>query len=223
MYEAIFLSDIHLGLTKKEEKIFSLLKNIETKNIFLVGDIISFSVDKPNKILDEFFQIIKNKNSKIYYLLGNHEKENLNFQNLESYYKDIELLNKYIFNFKDKKIFIEHGDSFHYKDPFNRAVKKFMLNYKIKVYKNSKNTYPKVRKSYYKIKPLIKFFLYKSYINYMVKLAKQNSCNVVICGHLHSPDIKKIKNITYYNCGDWLKNNSYLVLKETGDIELKTL
>jgi len=46
----------------------------------------------------------------------------------------------------------------------------------------------------------------------------------VICGHIHTPENKKIKVkdrfIHYLNCGDWIENNSYIVY--TDKFELKS-
>ena len=221
MYNAVFISDVHLGTTKNAKELLKFLETIETKKLFLVGDMISFVVYKPSKELDEFFNIIKNGKWEFIYLIGNHEKENLNLQSsLAKYYKDIKLQDRYIYKYKNRTILIEHGDSFHYKDFINRAIKKVMLKSKIKLYKQNKTNYPKYRGIYYKVKPIIKFILYKPYIKYMTKQAKKYGCNTVICGHLHQPEIKKISNISYINCGDWIKNRSYVVLKSSGELEL---
>jgi len=222
MYSAVFISDVHLGTMQNSQKFFELLKTIKCEKLFLVGDMISFVVDGPTKELDEFFAILEQKDCELIYLCGNHEKENLNLHTrLKKYYKNIKLYDRYIYKHKDKKILIEHGDSFHYKDVINRAIKKAMLKSKVKLYKNDRANYPKYRGLYYKVKPVIKFVLYKSYINYMVKQAKKEHCSSVICGHLHQPEIKKIASIEYLNCGDWLKSYTYITLSQNGEFKLQ--
>ncbi|NPA27811.1 MAG: hypothetical protein GXN91_02000, partial [Epsilonproteobacteria bacterium] len=115
----------------------------------------------------------------------------------------------------------EHGDSFHYKDPINRFIKKKMFECKLSLYKRDKRRYPKIRNLYYIIKPLLKFVLYHSFINYMVKRARERGCEAIVCGHLHLPQIKEIKGIKYINSGDWVKHLSYIVEDKDGEFKLK--
>ena len=221
MYNAVFISDVHLGTSQNSKEFLAFLRELKCKRLFLVGDIISFIVDTPNSELDELFDILKSKECEVVYLCGNHEKENLNVHSrLKHYYKEINLQDRYIYKFKNKNILIEHGDSFHYKDILNRTIKNIMVKYKVKIYKKDRAHYPTYRSLYYKIKPLIKMVLYKSYIRYMVKQAKRFKCNCVVCGHLHQPNIQKISNIEYINCGDWLKSCSYVALGEDGEFKL---
>ena len=223
MNNAVFISDVHLGTMENFDIFLEFLTTIETQKLFLVGDMISFVVDSPNKELDEFFAILEQKDCELIYLCGNHEKENLNLHiKLKKYYKNIKLHDRYIYKFKNKKVLIEHGDSFHYKDAINRGIKNVMLKFKVRLYKKNRTNYSKYRGLYYKIKPAIKQVLYKSYIRYMVNQAKKYNCNSVVCGHLHQAQIKKISNIEYINCGDWLKSCSYVVLCDNGEFKLKS-
>ena len=43
-----------------------------------------------------------------------------------------------------------------------------------------------------------------------------------ICGHIHSPTIRDICGVAYYNSGDWVESNSALVEDFSGKIELIT-
>jgi predicted phosphodiesterase len=42
----------------------------------------------------------------------------------------------------------------------------------------------------------------------------------VICGHIHRPEISKLNNVTYCNCGDWVESCSALVEHHDGSLEL---
>jgi hypothetical protein len=44
----------------------------------------------------------------------------------------------------------------------------------------------------------------------------------VICGHIHSPAIRKIGSIDYYNSGDWVESCSALLEDFEGKITLVT-
>jgi UDP-2,3-diacylglucosamine pyrophosphatase LpxH len=223
MNRAIFVSDAHLGSSKRGEEFLEFLKEVECKRLFLVGDLIDVVCDKPEPILDEFFNIIKNKECEVFYFLGNHEKENPHIEELrEHYFQDIKTYDSYIYNGVKHKIFIEHGDSFHNKDIFNKALKFSLKKLKELLFKNKTKKAKLARKKgiYYKIKPIIREILYNSFIKYMTNQAKANNCNTVICGHLHHPLIKP-GNPTYINCGDWLKTKSYVIEDNNGELKIK--
>jgi UDP-2,3-diacylglucosamine pyrophosphatase LpxH len=42
----------------------------------------------------------------------------------------------------------------------------------------------------------------------------------VICGHIHTPEIKEINDITYMNDGDWVESCSALVENMDGTWEI---
>ena len=58
--------------------------------------------------------------------------------------------------------------------------------------------------------------------NEMVRQAKKRNCDTVVCGHIHTPADKIIKDIHYLNCGDWIENNSYIIY-DNEKFELKQL
>jgi UDP-2,3-diacylglucosamine pyrophosphatase LpxH len=55
----------------------------------------------------------------------------------------------------------------------------------------------------------------------VVKYAEKNKVSSILCGHIHSPVIKKIGGITYYNDGCWVENCSAIIEYDDGSIELK--
>ncbi len=223
MYEAVFISDVHIGSSKRVEAFFEFLEVLETKKLFLIGDIIDIVNNAPSKELDRLFDILSKKDCEIYYILGNHEKDNPKFYCLKHYFTNFRLYNNFIYEGISSKVYIEHGDSFHQKDPFNKALKWGLYRFKRVLFKNkSKQEQLKRKKGvYYKIKPIIRNLLYNSYIKYMVSLARKNRCEVVICGHLHQLEKKELHGITYINCGDWLKAQSYIIENSAGEFELK--
>jgi UDP-2,3-diacylglucosamine pyrophosphatase LpxH len=56
----------------------------------------------------------------------------------------------------------------------------------------------------------------------IVHYAKEGSVAGVVCGHIHSPVIRQINGIAYYNSGDWVESMSALVEEFSGKIELVT-
>jgi UDP-2,3-diacylglucosamine pyrophosphatase LpxH len=223
-YNAVFVSDAHIGSNQNPHIFLEFLKQIDANYIFLVGDLIDIVAQKEDENILKMIEILKNKQSKIIYLFGNHEKENGEFKkNFCKYIKNFNPQKNFIYNGIEEKIYIEHGDSFHSKDKFNKFLKQSLRRFKRLLFKNKtkKEQLKKKQGIYYKIKPVIKTLLYNSYVNYIFNQAKKNNCNIVICGHLHEPEIKRKKDITYINCGDWLKHFTYVVEDFNGNFKIK--
>jgi hypothetical protein len=56
----------------------------------------------------------------------------------------------------------------------------------------------------------------------LVRFAREANCDGVVCGHIHTPVIREIDDITYYNTGDWVESSSALLEYDTGKLELIT-
>ena len=54
----------------------------------------------------------------------------------------------------------------------------------------------------------------------VVRYAKQHQADGIVCGHIHTPAIKRIHDTAYYNCGDWVESRTALVEHFDGRIEL---
>jgi UDP-2,3-diacylglucosamine pyrophosphatase LpxH len=63
-----------------------------------------------------------------------------------------------------------------------------------------------------------------SYVNRFEQLmavhTRKRDCDGVICGHIHTPAVKMLDELTYYNCGDWVESCTGLVEHDNGQIEL---
>lgn len=68
----------------------------------------------------------------------------------------------------------------------------------------------------------------KNAVNYIgafesavVRLARmEGDVSGVVCGHIHTPVIRTIADLEYYNCGDWVESLSALVEESDGRIRL---
>ena len=56
----------------------------------------------------------------------------------------------------------------------------------------------------------------------IVRFAQEDHVEGVVCGHIHSPVIRTIDSVAYYNSGDWVESTSALVEDFDGKIELIT-
>jgi UDP-2,3-diacylglucosamine pyrophosphatase LpxH len=235
-YRSVFISDIHLATNScKSNILLNFLKNIKTEYLFLVGDVIDiWKIQKGWTWTNEHNEIIRrllkmsNKGTKISYIIGNHDDF---FRNLDiNNFGNIKLKKYDIHYLKDgRKCFIIHGDQF---DHITSCYKKIaMLGgyiYDFLVYINS--AYNKIRfllgfkywslSNYIKVKAKKTTNILENFENITYKIAKQEKCNVIICGHIHLPTIKVFDNITYCNCGDWIENCSAIVENMDGSLEI---
>jgi len=54
----------------------------------------------------------------------------------------------------------------------------------------------------------------------VVRFARDHGVDAVLCGHIHTPAVREIEGITYYNCGDWVESLTAMVEHFDGRIEL---
>ena len=54
----------------------------------------------------------------------------------------------------------------------------------------------------------------------VVRNVKKRGFDGVICGHIHTPVIKRIEGLTYMNCGDWVDSCTAIVEHLDGRMQL---
>jgi UDP-2,3-diacylglucosamine pyrophosphatase LpxH len=69
-----------------------------------------------------------------------------------------------------------------------------------------------------KVKAAVNFV--SSFEEKITKLAQAKECTGVICGHIHTPDNKKIGGLHYLNSGDWVESLSAIVEHSNGRMQL---
>ena len=59
-----------------------------------------------------------------------------------------------------------------------------------------------------------------AYEHAIVRYAEKYSVSGVLCGHIHTPAMRQIENVSYCNCGDWVESCSAIVEHHDGRLEL---
>ena len=70
----------------------------------------------------------------------------------------------------------------------------------------------------HKVKKAIDFMF--KFENNITSYAAKRDFDGVICGHIHTPEIKTINGVIYMNTGDWVESCSALVERYDGTWEL---
>jgi len=50
-----------------------------------------------------------------------------------------------------------------------------------------------------------------------IEAASKKGYDGIICGHIHTPTIKKVSNIEYMNSGDWVENKTAIALTNNNE------
>jgi UDP-2,3-diacylglucosamine pyrophosphatase LpxH len=217
----LIISDLHLGSRFTNElSILELFNTEDYDELILAGDIIDFIripkfTKNTLKILNTIFNNFEKKKQKIIYIVGNHDIAFTNF--IESDIANIiEFKKRYDFIDNNKKIRIEHGDDYD-----NIIIKwEFLMNI-ICVIANIFERFFNydISKKWEQLRENT-----RDKINIYNIMNKNNDVDIFIMGHTHDPKIIT-KNFnttiqTYANSGDWVSNNSYIII-ENGDIDIK--
>lgn len=222
--ELVVISDVHLGTYGcRAQELINYLKTIKPKTLILNGDIIDIWQFSKRYFPKAHMSVIKHitsllsKETKVYYITGNHDEMLRKFVGFEL--GNFKILNKLVLNLDDKKAWIFHGDVFdvtmkHSKwlaklggkgydllillNTFVNWMGKFLGYGKLSLSKKIKNG----------VKSAVKFI--NDFEKTASDIAINNQYDYVVCGHIHQPEIRKISNqkgyTLYLNSGDWIEN-----------------
>ena len=235
-YETIWISDTHLGTSAcKAEFLLDFLKNHESKNLYLVGDIIDgWQLTKKwywNQLHNDVIQKVLRKSRKgtrVVYIVGNHDEGLRKFLGISL--GNIQVVNEVEHTLRDgRRFLILHGDLF---DGIIRNVKwvahlgDFLYVRMITI----NNTFNRVRRKlgfpYWSLSQYLKQRVKKAinfvtdFENAIANEAKRRGFDGVVCGHIHKAEIRDIGGVLYCNDGDWVESLSALVETKAGELKL---
>lgn len=222
--DIVVISDVHLGTYGCHAKeLLKYLKSIKPKEVILNGDIIDIwqfskrywpkSHMKVVKLLLEWVA----KGIPVHYVTGNHDELLRKFAG--SSMGSLNIVNKMILLLHTEKAWIFHGDVFDVTMQHSKWVAKLgakgydlliLLNRGINFIskKMGKGPISMSKKIKNGVKSAVKFI--NDFEQIAADIAIENGYEYVICGHIHQPEIRKIRTdkgeVTYLNSGDWIEN-----------------
>ncbi len=240
-YRSIFISDVHLGAKDCKAQILNnFLKHHSCEQLYLVGDIIDGWKIKQNKwrwkqshtnVIRRILGHAK-RDTKIIYVLGNHDEFIRPFLNYNINFAMITVCNQFDHIGQDgKRYLVIHGDLF---DGITRLAPwlSFLGDKAYDIILSINNRF-----NWILHRMGIGYFSLSRYLKHKVKKAvdfifefertlagycKKRGYDGVICGHIHHAEIKLIDDVIYMNDGDWVESCTALIEHHDGSWEIIT-
>ena len=235
-YRTIWISDIHLGTRGcNADMLIDFLDHVDSDTMYLVGDIIDgWRLKKkfywPPTHNDVVWRILKraHRGTRIVYIPGNHDEMFRQFTGLS--FGGVEIRRAAFHDTADgRRLLVLHGDEFDAVMLSHRwlayvgdwAYEMMMkLNWGVnKVRQKLGLPYWSLSKmAKHKVKNAVEFI--GKFEELVARAAKKRGVDGVVCGHIHTAEIRNIGGIAYYNDGDWVEGCNALVEHADGTMEI---
>lgn len=235
-YRTIWISDIHLGTRGcNAHMLIDFLDNVDSEIMYLVGDIIDgWRLKKrfywPAAHNDIVWRILKRakRGTRLIYIPGNHDEMFRQFTGLN--FGGVEIRRKAIHETADgRKLLVLHGDEFdtimlaHRWLAFvgDAAYEALMrLNVLVNAVRSrfGLSYWSLSKMAKHKVKNAVAFI--SKFEEVVAHEAGARGVDGVVCGHIHTAEIRNIAGVAYYNDGDWVESRTALVEHFDGRMEV---
>ncbi|NJL18380.1 MAG: UDP-2,3-diacylglucosamine diphosphatase [Nitrospira sp.] len=235
-YRTVWISDVHLGFRGcSADHLLDFLHSVDCEFLYLVGDIIDvwemkrrmYWPQSHNNVLRTILGKAKH-GTIVVYVPGNHDEILRDYHDMT--FGNVHIMEETIHtNVDGRRFLITHGDKFDSVVRSSRAIA--MLGTRL---------YDWLLKANYLVhwarrKTNLPYWSLAAFLKHKVKNAVQFISNFeavvayeaarlgvdgVVCGHIHRPEIAKLNEVIYCNCGDWVESCSALVEHHDGSLEL---
>jgi UDP-2,3-diacylglucosamine pyrophosphatase LpxH len=236
-YRTGWISDVHLGTRgSKAKALLGFLRENEFQTLYIAGDLIDIwslrrGIYWPQSHNDVVQKILRKarKGTRIIYIPGNHDEFLAGHLGA---YGAITIQKHAIHCTADgRRILVMHG---HELDTVVQNIKWLALlgdlGYQLLLALNPLvnairrflgfGYWSLSQAAKRRVKDAVSFI--GAYEHGIARYAERFNVQGVLCGHIHTPAIRPLGAITYYNCGDWVENCSAMVEHADGRMELLT-
>ncbi len=235
-FRTIWISDFHLGTRGcNAELLIDFLDHTDSETMFLVGDIIDgWRLKKrfywPAGHNDVIWRLMKRakRGTRVVYIPGNHDEMFRQFAGLN--FGGVEIRKKAIHTTADgRRLLVLHGDEFDavmlahrwlafVGDAAYGALMRLntTINWVRQRFGRPYWSLSKVAK--HKVKNAVEFI--GRFEELVAREASDRKVDGVVCGHIHTADIRELAGVTYYNDGDWVEGCTALVEHFDGRMEI---
>lgn len=231
-----FISDTHLGTAGcNAELLLDFLKSVDCETLYLVGDIVDgWQLRKgwywPPRHNDVVRCILKKAKhgTRVVYVPGNHDEVFRGYVGLNL--GGIELVSEAVHLTADgRRLLVLHGDEFDGVVLYakwlaflgDRAYTLLLKLNRLLNWMRRKRGLPYWSLSSHlkkKVKNAVQFI--SDFEEVVAHAAHERGTHGVVCGHIHSAEVRQIGEVTYYNDGDWVESCTALVEHPDGRMEI---
>ena len=235
-YRAIFVSDFHLGTRRAQaEYLLDFFRKTESDFLYLVGDITdNWSLKKTwfwhqshNDVLQKILRKAR-KGTRVIYIPGNHDEQFRDFAGTKFGRVKVKLRHIHI-GANGKRYLVMHGDEFDGVIQYAKWLA-YLGDQAYEWAMSISMVLNRVRRllgmPYWSLSAYLKNRVKKAveYLSHfetvMAREARRLGADGVVCGHVHTPEMRLIDGIEYFNDGDWVESCSALVEHHDGRFEL---
>lgn len=235
-YRSIWISDVHLGTRGcKAEFLLDFLKHTESDHLFLVGDIVDgwrlkkawYWPQAHNDVVQKIMRRAR-KGVHVYYIPGNHDEAARDYVGLQ--FGGVHVVEEWVHTTADgRRLLITHGDQF---DAVVRYAKWLALlgDHAYVVLLQVNTAFNWIRRklgfSYWSLSAYLKHKA-KTAVEFIGKYeealgeeARRRKVDGIVCGHIHTAEMRDMEGILYCNDGDWVESCTALVEHDSGALEI---
>ena len=235
-FRTIWISDIHLGTPGcNADLLMDFLKSIECETLYLVGDIIDawrlrkgwYWPARHNDVVRRILKMAKH-GTHVVYVPGNHDEVLRDYAGLA--FGDVTVANEVVHETADgRRLLVLHGDQFdsvvlyakwlaflgdsayEFLLKANRVVNFIRRRFGLPYWSLAAHMKKRVKNA-------VSFI--SKFEEVVARAAAERHVDGVVCGHIHSAEVRQFGDITYYNDGDWVESCTALVEHADGRIEI---
>ena len=235
-FRTIWISDVHLG-TKgcNADLLIDFLDSTDSETMYLVGDIIdgwrlSKKLYWPAAHNDIVWRILKRarRRTRIVYVPGNHDEVFRQFSGMD--FGGVRIERAAIHTTADgRRLLVMHGDEFDAVMLAHRWLAfvgdaAYTLLMSLNRWLNAARrrlglpywSLSKIAK--HKVKNAVAFI--SAFEDVVARAAAGRGVDGVVCGHIHTAEMRELAGIAYFNDGDWVESCTALVEHFDGRMEI---
>lgn len=235
-FRTVFISDIHLGTRGcKADYLLDFLRHTDCETLYLVGDIFDgwrlkrtwYWPQAHNDVVQKLLRKVR-KGMRLIYVPGNHDEVLRGY--LGMHFGGVEVTKQAIHETADgKRLLVIHGDEFDGVVKYARWLAllgdwAYVTMLEVNTWFNflrrklgfgywSLSAYLKHR-----VKNAVQFI--GNFEQAVVDEAKRHGVDGVVCGHIHSAEMRMIDGVLYVNDGDWVESCTAVVEHMDGRLEI---
>ena len=234
-YRTVWISDLHLGTRGCDaEGLLDFLRETNCETLYLVGDVVDLWTLKrehywPQTHNDVVQKILRKarKGTRVIYIPGNHDEFGCRFFGV---YGNVWIKPRDLYmTVRGQRLLILHGHEFDAVTQHAQWLATLgdigyqtllRLNRPLNAVRRalgrdhwSLSAYVKSR-----VKNAVSFI--SRFEDAVSRYAEMYAVDGIVCGHIHTPVIKTVRDVAYYNCGDWVESSSLLAEDYAGRLKL---